>query len=174
MLVLRICWALSSRVVDRGQQRRSETCSGVADHPGPSFFKGLLVFNIVAVLGDCREVAIGVKAMVGDGFTEWWNDWQLQRWSFNVFPKVPFKEFVIQLCYIPCPILVLHTHLCFPYPASFLICTYQTALPLIPDLLRPLPRSQYLAAIDLTHLHLLTLCLPSYSISLSHVYLIIL
>jgi hypothetical protein len=36
-------------------------------------------------------------------------------------------------CYIPCLILVLRAHLCFPYLASFLICTYRTALPLIPD-----------------------------------------
>jgi hypothetical protein len=38
-----------------------------------------------------------------------------------------------EMCYIPCLILVLRAHLCFPYLASFLICTYRTALPLIPD-----------------------------------------
>jgi hypothetical protein len=37
------------------------------------------------------------------------------------------------LCYVPCLILVLRARLCFPYFASFLICTYRTALPLIPD-----------------------------------------
>jgi hypothetical protein len=36
-------------------------------------------------------------------------------------------------CYVPCLILVLRAHLCFPFIASFLICTYRTALPLIPD-----------------------------------------
>jgi hypothetical protein len=36
-------------------------------------------------------------------------------------------------CYVPCLVLVLRAHLCFPYLASFLICTYRTTLPLIPD-----------------------------------------
>jgi hypothetical protein len=36
-------------------------------------------------------------------------------------------------CYVPYLILVLRAHLCFPYFASLLICTYRTALPLIPD-----------------------------------------
>jgi hypothetical protein len=36
-------------------------------------------------------------------------------------------------CYVPCLILVLRAHLCFPYLASFHICTYRTALPLVPD-----------------------------------------
>jgi hypothetical protein len=36
-------------------------------------------------------------------------------------------------CYVPYLILVLRAHLCFPFIASFLICTYRTALPLIPD-----------------------------------------
>jgi hypothetical protein len=36
-------------------------------------------------------------------------------------------------CYVPCLILVLCAHLCFPFIVSFLICTYRTALPLIPD-----------------------------------------
>jgi hypothetical protein len=36
-------------------------------------------------------------------------------------------------CYVPCLILVLRAHLCFPFKVSFLICTYRTALPLIPD-----------------------------------------
>ncbi len=48
---------------------------------------------------------------------------------------------------------------------------HQPAVPFIPNLLRQLPLSRYLAVIDSMRQHLLTLCLPSYSIYVSHTYL---
>jgi hypothetical protein len=45
----------------------------------------------------------------------------------------PSKRGSVLSCYVPCLILVLRAQLCFPFIASFLICTYRTALPLIPD-----------------------------------------
>jgi hypothetical protein len=47
--------------------------------------------------------------------------------------KIPARVVWDKYCYVPCLILVLRAHLCFPFIASFLICTYRTALPLIPD-----------------------------------------
>jgi hypothetical protein len=44
-----------------------------------------------------------------------------------------FEDGLHNDCYVPCLILVLRAHLCFPFKVSFLICTYRTALPLIPD-----------------------------------------
>ena len=46
---------------------------------------------------------------------------------------------------------------------------HQPAFPFIPDLPWQLPLSRYLAVINPTHLHLLTLCLPSYFIYVFHV-----
>jgi hypothetical protein len=49
-------------------------------------------------------------------------------------PSCTLRAFPLRhVCYVPCLILVLRAHLCFPYLASFLMCTYRTALPLIPD-----------------------------------------
>jgi hypothetical protein len=55
-------------------------------------------------------------------------DWTVDDWR-----RVVWSDETKINCYVPCLILVLRAHLCFPFIASFLICTYQTALPLIPD-----------------------------------------
>jgi hypothetical protein len=61
-------------------------------------------------------------------------DWRYQKTQNGMYIDGHEREDVVAYrCYVPCLILVLRAHLCFPYFASFLICTYRTALPLIPD-----------------------------------------
>ena len=56
-----------------------------------------MVFGKVALLGNCRFVAVGVGSMVCNGFAKRRDEGGLGIWSFDIFPEVPFEKFVVGL-----------------------------------------------------------------------------
>ena len=82
----------------------------VACHPGSSILNGLLVFSKVTLLYDGGFIAIGVDPMISDSFTEGRDHGRFRGWPFDIFPEVPFEEFVIRFDFpfsvvVICPVI---------------------------------------------------------------------
>jgi hypothetical protein len=72
-------------------------CGSVASQSWLHVYDGLLVFSGISKNANSGYLVFLIKAVVFNGLDKWRDKGRNRVGSFNVFPEVPIKEFVISL-----------------------------------------------------------------------------